>query len=111
MPIPIVVERSGREERAYDIYSRLLKDRIIFLQGVVDDYSANLIVAQLLFLQFEDPKSDIHLYINSPGGSVTSVITQCGRSGTPSSGRLLTSPSFGIRSDVLFNTPGTSTMS
>src|SRR5271165_1966816 len=70
-PIPIVVERSGREERAYDIYSRLLKDRIIFLQGEVDDYSANLIVAQLLFLQFDDPKADIHLYINSPGGSVT----------------------------------------
>jgi ATP-dependent Clp protease protease subunit len=71
MPIPIVVERSGREERAYDIWSRLLKDRIIFLQGVVDDESANLIVAQMLFLQFEDPKADIHLYINSPGGSVT----------------------------------------
>ena len=70
-PIPIVVERSGREERAYDIYSRLLKDRIIFLQGEIDDYSANVIVAQLLFLQFDDPKSDIHLYINSPGGSVT----------------------------------------
>jgi len=69
--IPIVVERSGREERAYDIYSRLLKDRIIFLQGEVDDDSANLIVAQLLFLQFDDPKADIHLYINSPGGSVT----------------------------------------
>src|SRR5438477_2057550 len=70
-PIPIVVERSGREERAYDIYSRLLKDRIIFLQGEIDDYSANLIVAQMLFLQFDDPKADIHLYINSPGGSVT----------------------------------------
>jgi ATP-dependent Clp protease protease subunit len=69
--VPIVVERSGREERAYDIYSRLLKDRIIFLQGVVDDDSANLIVAQMLFLQFDDPKADIHLYINSPGGSVT----------------------------------------
>src|SRR5262249_19915941 len=69
--IPIVVERSGREERAYDIYSRLLKDRIIFLQGVVDDDSANLIVAQILFLQFDDPRADIHLYINSPGGSVT----------------------------------------
>ena len=69
--IPIVVERSGREERAYDIYSRLLKDRIIFLQGEIDDDSANLIVAQLLFLQFDDPKADIHLYINSPGGSVT----------------------------------------
>jgi ATP-dependent Clp protease protease subunit len=69
--IPYVVERSGREERVYDIYSRLLKDRIIFLQGVVDDDSANVIVAQMLFLQFEDPKADIHLYINSPGGSVT----------------------------------------
>src|ERR1700680_5152294 len=69
--VPYVVERSGREERVFDIYSRLLKDRIIFLQGVVDDHSANLIVAQLLYLQFEDPKADIHLYINSPGGSVT----------------------------------------
>src|SRR5205085_12234387 len=71
MPVPIVIERSGREERAYDIYSRLLKDRIIFLQGVVDDDSANLIVAQMLYLQFEDPKADIHLCLNSPGGSVT----------------------------------------
>jgi len=71
MPIPIVVERSGREERAYDIWSRLLRDRIIFMQGAVDDESANVIVAQLLYLQFEDPKADIHLYINSPGGSVT----------------------------------------
>jgi ATP-dependent Clp protease protease subunit len=69
--VPFVVERNGREERVYDIYSRLLRDRIIFLQGQVDDHSANLIVAQLLFLQFEDPKQDIHLYINSPGGSVT----------------------------------------
>ncbi len=69
--VPYVVERSGREERVFDIYSRLLKDRIIFLQGVVDDQSANLIVAQLLFLQFEDAKADIHMYINSPGGSVT----------------------------------------
>src|SRR5277367_851036 len=69
--VPYVVERSGREERVYDIYSRLLKDRIIFLQGVVDDQSANLIVAQMLFLQFDDPKADIHLYINSPGGSVS----------------------------------------
>jgi ATP-dependent Clp protease protease subunit len=73
--IPIVVERSGREERAYDIYSRLLKDRIIFLQGAIDDHSANLIVAQMLFLQFDDPKADIHLYINSPGGSVTSGLS------------------------------------
>src|SRR5262245_40150114 len=69
--IPYVIERSGREERVFDIYSRLLKDRIIFLQDTVDDDSANLIVAQLLYLQFEDPKADIHLYINSPGGSVT----------------------------------------
>jgi ATP-dependent Clp protease protease subunit len=69
--VPYVVERSGREERVFDIYSRLLKDRIIFLQGVIDDDSANLIVAQMLFLQFDDAKADIHLYINSPGGSVT----------------------------------------
>jgi ATP-dependent Clp protease, protease subunit len=69
--IPIVVEKSGREERAYDIYSRLLKDRIIFLGSQVTDDVANLIVAQMLFLQSEDPKSDIHLYVNSPGGSVT----------------------------------------
>ncbi|HEV3204363.1 MAG TPA: ATP-dependent Clp protease proteolytic subunit, partial [Gemmataceae bacterium] len=73
--VPYVVERSGREERVFDIYSRLLKDRIIFLQGVVDDNSANLIVAQMLFLQFEDPKADIHLYINSPGGSVTAGLS------------------------------------
>ena len=72
--VPYVVERSGREERVFDIYSRLLKDRIIFLQGVVDDNSANLIVAQMLFLQFDDPKADIHLYINSPGGSVTATL-------------------------------------
>lgn len=73
--VPYVVERSGREERVFDIYSRLLKDRIVFLQGVVDDTSANLIVAQLLYLQFEDPKADIHLYINSPGGSVTAGLS------------------------------------
>jgi ATP-dependent Clp protease protease subunit len=73
--VPYVVERSGREERVFDIYSRLLKDRIIFLQGVVDDNSANLIVAQMLFLQFEDPKADIHMYINSPGGSVTAGLS------------------------------------
>jgi ATP-dependent Clp protease protease subunit len=69
--VPFVVEQHGREERVFDIYSRLLKDRIIFLLGEVDDESANLVVAQLLYLQFEDPKADIHLYINSPGGSVT----------------------------------------
>ena len=69
--VPFVVEQHGREERVFDIYSRLLKDRIVFLLGEVDDESANLVVAQLLYLQFEDPKADIHLYINSPGGSVT----------------------------------------
>ena len=70
--IPYVIEKSGREERAMDIYSRLLKDRIIFLGSQVNDEVANSIVAQMLFLQSDDPKSDIHLYINSPGGSVTS---------------------------------------
>src|SRR6266498_2036545 len=73
--VPYVVERSGREERAFDIWSRLLKDRIIFLQGTIDDDSANLVVAQMLFLQFDDPKADIHLYINSPGGSVTAGLS------------------------------------
>ncbi len=70
--IPMVVDNKGREQQAYDIYSRLLKERIIFLQGVVRDEMANLIVAQMLYLQFEDSKADIHLYINSPGGSVSS---------------------------------------
>jgi ATP-dependent Clp protease protease subunit len=69
--IPIVVEKSGREERAYDIYSRLLKDRIIFLGSGINDEVANAVVAQLLFLQSDDPKADIHVYINSPGGSIT----------------------------------------
>jgi ATP-dependent Clp protease protease subunit len=69
--VPYVVERSGREERVFDIYSRLLKDRIIFLQGAIDDASANLVVAQMLFLHFDDPKKDISLYLNSPGGAVT----------------------------------------
>ncbi len=69
--VPIVIEQSGRGERAYDIYSRLLKDRIIFLGGGVGDEIASLIIAQLLFLANEDPKADIHLYINSPGGSVS----------------------------------------
>ena len=72
MPIiPYVVEKSGREERVYDIYSRLLKDRIIFLGQQVDDQISNALVAQMLFLQSDDPKADIHLYINSPGGSIT----------------------------------------
>lgn len=70
--IPIVVERSERSERAYDIYSRLLKDRIVFLGSAVDDAVANTVIAQLLFLQTEDPDKDIHLYVNSPGGSVSS---------------------------------------
>jgi ATP-dependent Clp protease protease subunit len=69
--IPYVVEKSGREERVYDIYSRLLKDRIVFLGSQVNDEVANSIVAQMLFLQSDDPKSDIHFYINSPGGSVS----------------------------------------
>jgi ATP-dependent Clp protease protease subunit len=69
--IPFVIEKSGREERAMDIYSRLLKDRIIFLGSQVNDEVANSVVAQILFLQSDDPKTDIHLYINSPGGSVT----------------------------------------
>src|SRR6266851_5387032 len=69
--VPMVVEQTGRGERGYDIYSRLLVDRIVFLGTPVDDMVANLIIAQLLFLQMNDPKKDIHLYINSPGGSVT----------------------------------------
>ncbi|MFW9606333.1 MAG: ATP-dependent Clp endopeptidase proteolytic subunit ClpP [Pseudomonas sp.] len=69
--IPMVVEQSARGERSYDIYSRLLKERVIFLVGPVEDYMANLVVAQLLFLEAENPDKDIHLYINSPGGSVT----------------------------------------
>ncbi len=69
--VPIVIEKTSRGERSYDIYSRLLKDRIIFLGGPIMDEMANLVVAQLLFLANEDPKSDIHLYVNSPGGSVT----------------------------------------
>jgi ATP-dependent Clp protease protease subunit len=73
--IPYVVEGGGREERVFDIYSRLLKDRIVFLQGPVNDDSASLIVAQMLYLQFDQPKADIHLYINSPGGSVTAGLS------------------------------------
>ena len=69
--VPMVVETSGRGERAYDIYSRLLKERIIFLGGPIDDSVANVVVAQMLFLESEDPDKDIHLYINSPGGVVT----------------------------------------
>lgn len=69
--VPMVVEQTARGERAYDIYSRLLKDRIIFLSGPIEDYMANLIIAQMLFLEAENPDKDIHLYINSPGGHVT----------------------------------------
>lgn len=69
--IPFVVEQTNRGERAYDIYSRLLKDRIIFLGGVIDDNLANIIIAQMLFLESEDPEKDIHIYVNSPGGLVT----------------------------------------
>ena len=69
--VPIVVEQSSRGERSFDIYSRLLKERVIFMVGQVEDYMSNLIVAQLLFLESENPDKDIHLYINSPGGSVT----------------------------------------
>src|SRR4030042_3638790 len=69
--IPIVVEQTARGERAYDIYSRLLKDNIIFLGTAIDDMMANVIIAQMLFLEAEDPEKDIHLYINSPGGSTT----------------------------------------
>jgi ATP-dependent Clp protease protease subunit len=69
--VPMVVEQSARGERAYDIYSRLLKERVIFIVGPIEDYSANLIVAQLLFLESENPEKDINIYINSPGGSVT----------------------------------------
>ena len=71
MLIPMVVEQTGRGERSYDIYSRLLKDRIIFIGSGIDDHVSNLVIAQLLFLQMDDAKKDIHIYINSPGGSVT----------------------------------------
>ena len=73
--VPMVVEQSSRGERAYDIYSRLLKDRIIFIVGKIDDYVANLVVAQLLFLESEDPKKDIYMYVNSPGGVITSGLS------------------------------------
>jgi ATP-dependent Clp protease, protease subunit len=69
--VPIVVEQTSKGERSYDIYSRLLKDRIIFVTGEIEDHMANLIIAQLLFLESEDPDKDVHLYINSPGGSVS----------------------------------------
>jgi len=73
--IPMVVETSGRGERAYDIYSRLLKERVVFLVGEVNDHSANLIVAQMLFLESENPEKDIHFYINSPGGSISAGLS------------------------------------
>ena len=73
--VPMVVEQTARGERAYDIYSRLLKERLVFIVGSVEDYMANLVVAQLLYLESENPDKDIHLYINSPGGSVTSGLS------------------------------------
>ena len=73
--VPMVVEQTPRGERAYDIYSRLLKERVIFLTGPVEDYGSNLIVAQMLYLEAENPDKDIHLYINSPGGSVTAGLS------------------------------------
>ena len=71
LPLPHVYEREGRQERAWDIYSRLLRDRIVFIGTPIDDFVANSIIAQLLFLQMEDPKKDVHIYINSPGGNVS----------------------------------------
>ena len=73
--VPIVVEQTARGERSYDIYSRLLKDRVVFVVGPIDDYMANVVVAQLLFLESENPDKDVHLYINSPGGIVTSGLS------------------------------------
>ena len=72
--VPMVVEQTPRGERAFDIYSRLLKERVIFITGPIEDYMANLIVAQLLFLEAENPDKDINVYINSPGGSITSIL-------------------------------------
>mgnify|MGYP001613161092 FL=1 len=74
MLIPTVIEKSQFGERAYDIYSRLLRERVIFLGGMIDDHTANIVIAQLLFLESEDPKKDINLYVNSPGGSVTATL-------------------------------------
>ena len=73
--VPMVVEQTSRGERAFDIFSRILKDRIVFIVGGIDDYVANLVVAQLLFLESEDPKKDIYMYINSPGGVITSGLS------------------------------------
>ena len=73
--VPIVVEQTARGERSYDIYSRLLKDRVVFIVGAIDDYMANVVVAQLLFLESENPDKDVHLYINSPGGIVTAGLS------------------------------------
>jgi ATP-dependent Clp protease, protease subunit len=73
--VPMVIEQTSRGERAFDIYSRLLKDRVIFIVGAIDDYMANIVVAQLLFLESEDPKKDINIYINSPGGVVTAGLS------------------------------------
>ena len=80
--VPMVVEQTGRGERSYDIFSRLLKDRIVMLSGEVNDVTSNLVVAQLLFLESEDPDKDIYLYINSPGGSITAGMAIAGTSAT-----------------------------
>jgi len=69
--VPIVIERTGRGERSYDIYSRLLRDRVVFIGGAIDDAMANIVIAQLLFLSNDDPKADINIYVNSPGGSIS----------------------------------------
>ena len=74
MLVPIVIDKTPLGERSYDIYSRLLKDRIVFIAGPIDDHMANIVIAQLLFLESEDPKKDIYLYVNSPGGSVTATL-------------------------------------
>ena len=83
--IPMVIEQTARGERSFDIYSRLLKERVIFLVGPVEDYMANLVVAQLLFLEAENPDKDIHLYINSPGGSVTAAVRRISALEAPTS--------------------------
>ena len=95
--VPIVVEQSSQGERSYDIYSRLLKDRIIFLTGAIDDTVANSVIAQLLFLEADNPDKDIHLYINSPGGVVTDVSTICVGSAASMASVLLTAGTKGKR--------------
>ena len=78
--VPIVIERTGRGERSYDIYSRLLRDRVLFVGGPIDDAMANIVIAQLLFLSNDDPKADINIYVNSPGGSISAYTLASGTS-------------------------------